>query len=125
MAPQSKLGRSSRLPAREVMILSIALGHPPLIESRCEELAETEFMGAGVSALRDALLAAPVDALISSTALGQWLTNAGHGPGLRTDFRRGRKDAELVVHSAGGGAFGRRSGLEAKLGLASPGWRVK
>ena len=69
LAPQSKLGRSARLPAREVMILSIALGHPALIESRCEELAETEFMGAGVSALRDALIAAPVDALISSAAL--------------------------------------------------------
>ena len=80
LAPQSKLGRSARLPAREVMILSIALGHPALIESRCEELAEIEFTGAGVSALRDALLAAPVDALISSTALGQWLNAAGHGP---------------------------------------------
>ena len=41
------------------MILSIALGHPALIESHCEELAATEFMGAGVSALRDALLARP------------------------------------------------------------------
>jgi DNA primase len=80
LAPQSKLGRSARLPAREVMILSIALSHPALIESRCEELAETEFIGAGVSALRDALLGAPVDTLISSTALAEWLTGAGHGP---------------------------------------------
>ena len=80
LAPQTKLGRKSRLPAREVMILSIALGHPALIESHCEELAATEFVGAGVGALRDALIAAPADALISSTALAEWLNGAGHGP---------------------------------------------
>ena len=101
---------SARLPAREIMILSIALGHPALIESHCEELAETEFTGAGVSALRDALLAAPADALISSTALAEWLNGAGRGPDARADFGLGRKDAELVVHAAGGGACGRRSG---------------
>ena len=79
LAPQSKLGRMARLPAREVMILSIALGHPALIESHCEELAATEFIGAGVSALRDALIAAPTEALISSTALADWLNGAGRG----------------------------------------------
>ena len=79
LAPQSKLGRSARLPAREAMILSIALNHPTLMESRCEELAETEFKGAGLSALRDALLAAPADALISPTALAEWLNGAGRG----------------------------------------------
>jgi DNA primase len=80
LAPQSKLGRKARLPAREIMILSIALGHPALIESHFEELAATEFMGAGVNALRDALLAAPGDALISATALAEWLNSAGRGP---------------------------------------------
>jgi DNA primase len=80
LAPQSKLGRSARLPAREVMILSIALGHPALIESRCEELAAIEFMGAGVNALRDALLSAPGDALTSSSSLAEWLNGAGHRP---------------------------------------------
>jgi DNA primase len=79
LAPQSKLGRKARLPAREIMILSIALGHPALIESHFEELAATEFMGAGVNALRDALLAAPPDALASSMALAEWLTGAGRG----------------------------------------------
>ena len=79
LAPQSKFGRKSRLPAREIMILSIALGHPTLIESHYEELAETEFAGAGVNALRDALLAAPAEALISSTALADWLNGAGRG----------------------------------------------
>ena len=123
LAPQSKLGRKARLPARETMILSIALGHPALIESHFEELAATEFMGAGVNALRDALLAAPADALISSTALAEWLKGAGRAR-LRTHFGAGRKDAELVVHAAGGCAFGRRSGLEAKLSLASAGGRV-
>jgi DNA primase len=80
LAPQSKLGRSARLPAREIMILSIALGHPALIEGHFEELAATEFMGAGVNALRDALLAAPADALMSSTTLAEWLNGAGRGP---------------------------------------------
>ena len=79
LAPQSKLGRKARVPAREIMILSIALGHPALIESHFEELAATEFIGAGVNALRDALLAAPADALISSTALAEWLNGAGRG----------------------------------------------
>ena len=79
LAPQSKFGRKSRLPAREIMILSIALGHPTLIESHYEELAETEFAGAGVTALRDALLAAPAEALISSAALADWLNGAGRG----------------------------------------------
>jgi DNA primase len=80
LAPQSKLGRKARLPAREIMILSIALGHPALIESHFEELAATEFIGAGVNALRDALLAAPADALLSSVALAEWLNGAGRGP---------------------------------------------
>ena len=80
LAPQRKLGRKARLPAREAMILSIALGHPALIESHCEELAATEFTGAGLSALRDALLAAPAEALMSSAALAEWLTGAGRGP---------------------------------------------
>ena len=80
LAPQSKLGRKARLPAREAMILSIALGHPALIESHCEELAATEFTGAGLSALRDALLAAPAEALMSSAALAEWLNGAGRGP---------------------------------------------
>ena len=80
LAPQSKLGRKARLPAREIMILAIALGHPALIESRCEELAATEFVGAGLGALRDALLAAPAEALDSSAALAEWLNGAGRGP---------------------------------------------
>jgi DNA primase len=79
LAPQSKLGRKARLPAREAMILSIALNHPALIESHCEELAATEFIGAGLSALRDALLAAPVEALVSSATLAEWLNRAGRG----------------------------------------------
>jgi DNA primase len=79
LAPQMKLGRKARTPAREIMILSIALSHPALIESHCEELAATEFMGAGLSALRDALIAAPSEALSASAALGQWLNGAGRG----------------------------------------------
>jgi DNA primase len=79
LAPQSKFARKARLPAREIMILSIALGHPALIESRCEELAAAEFTGAGLGALRDALLVAPAEALASSAALSEWLNGAGRG----------------------------------------------
>src|SRR5262249_6710564 len=79
LAPQAKLARKAPLPAREVMILSIALSHPALVENYCEELAATEFIGAGVSALRDALIAAPADALASSAALAEWLKGAGRG----------------------------------------------
>src|SRR6202034_1241295 len=32
LAPQMKLGRKARTPAREIMILSIELSHPALIE---------------------------------------------------------------------------------------------
>ncbi len=81
LAPQSKFGRKARLPAREIMILSIALGHPALIESHFEELATTEFVGVGLSAFRDALLAAPGEALVSSVALAEWLNGAGRGAG--------------------------------------------
>jgi DNA primase len=80
LAPQTKLARKAREPAREIMILSIALSHPALLETYCEELAATEFIGAGMSALRDALIAAPADALASSTALADWLNSAGRGP---------------------------------------------
>jgi DNA primase len=79
LAPQMKLARKARLPAREVVILSIALSHPELIESRCEELASAEFIGAGLESLRDALIAAPAEALGSSEALGQWLNGTGRG----------------------------------------------
>jgi DNA primase len=79
LAPQTKLARKARSPAREIMILAIALNHPALTESRCEELAAAEFVGAGLGALRDALLAAPAEALASSLALAEWLNGAGHG----------------------------------------------
>ena len=79
LPPQSKLARKARTPAREIMILAIALGHPALLERHCEELAATEFAGAGLGAFRDALLAAPAEALQSPAALGQWLTGAGRG----------------------------------------------
>ena len=79
LPPQSKLARKARAPAREIMILAIALGHPALLERHCEELAVIEFAGAGLGLFRDVLLAAPAEALQSPDALGQWLTGAGRG----------------------------------------------
>ncbi len=76
---ESKLARKARAPAREIMILAIALGHPALLERHCEELAAIEFAGAGLGLFRDVLLAAPAEALQSPDALGQWLTGAGRG----------------------------------------------
>ena len=79
LPPQSKLARKARTPAREIMILAIALGHPALLERYCEELAAMEFAGAGLGSFRDALIAAPAETLQSPDALGQWLTGAGRG----------------------------------------------
>ena len=53
---QDILARKARMPAREIMILAIALGHPALLEHHCEELAATEFAGLGLGPFRDALL---------------------------------------------------------------------
>ena len=113
------------MPAREIMILAIALGHPALLERHCEELAATEFAGAGLGPFRDALLAAPAEALQSPAALGQWLTGAGRGDERERILALGRQDAELVVHEAGSRALRRRSRIAAKPGLASAGGRVK
>jgi DNA primase len=77
LPPQNKLVRKARMPAREVMILALLLGHPPLLERRCEELAETEFAGVGLGAFRDLLLGAPTEALQSPEALTEWLNGAG------------------------------------------------
>ena len=77
--PRASSPARRALPAREIMILAIALGHPALLERHCEELAATEFAGAGLGAFRDALLAAPAEALQSPDALGRWLTGAGRG----------------------------------------------
>ncbi len=79
LPPQSKLGRKPRSPPREIMILAIALGHPSLLERRCEELAAAEFSGAGLGAFRDALLAAPAEALPRSATLAEWLDGLGRG----------------------------------------------
>ncbi|HXE26641.1 MAG TPA: DNA primase [Roseiarcus sp.] len=79
LAPQMKLARKARSPAREIMILAIALSHPELIESRCEDLAAAEFVGAGFAPLRDALIGAPAEALGSAPALAEWLNGAGRG----------------------------------------------
>jgi DNA primase len=77
LPPQSKLARIARDPAREIMILAIALGHPTLLEQHGEELAAMDFAGRGLAAFRDALVAAPPDALESPGALADALTAAG------------------------------------------------
>ena len=79
LAPQAKLARKAREPAREITILAVALGHPALMEAHCEELAALEFAGAKLAAFRDALLAAPADALQSAETLAATLAAGGHG----------------------------------------------
>ncbi len=74
---QGKLGRKAREPAREVMILAIALGHPSLLEAHWEELAGLDFAGKRLAAFRDALIATPADALQSPEALVEALSAAG------------------------------------------------
>ncbi|MBV9286666.1 MAG: DNA primase, partial [Hyphomicrobiales bacterium] len=74
-----KLARKAREPPREIVILAIALGHPALLEARWEELAALEFAGRRLAAFRDALMAAPPEALRSAAALGEALAAAGWG----------------------------------------------
>ena len=74
---QHKLGRKSREPAREVMILAIALGHPTLLEAHCEELVALDFSGKRFAAFRDALIAAPFEALQSTETLAEALKAGG------------------------------------------------
>ncbi len=74
---QHKLGRKSREPAREVMILAIALGHPTLLEPHWEELAALDFSGKRFAAFRDALIAAPSEALQSPETLAETLKTGG------------------------------------------------
>jgi DNA primase len=77
LAPQSKLGRKAREPARELMILAILMGHPSLLEAHWEELAALEFAGAKLAAFRDALIALPPEALQSPEALAEALERTG------------------------------------------------
>ncbi len=74
---QDKLVRKAREPAREIMILAIALGHPELLEAHWEELAEMEFAAKRLGAFRDALMAAPPEALQSPEALADALRASG------------------------------------------------
>ena len=89
LPPQSKLGRKARAPAREIMILAIALGHPALLERHCEELAAAEFAGAGLGAFRDALLAAPAEAL-AFVGGARWLA----------ERRRARAGSDRILAAA-------------------------
>ena len=82
-------------------------------------------MGAGVSALRDALLGAPVDALISSTALAEWLTGAGHGPARERILGLAAKMPNWWCMRPEAAPADADQVLKAKLGLASAGWCVR
>src|SRR5262249_5079073 len=79
LSPGTKLARRAREPAREIVILAIALCHPALLERHGEELAAVDFAGRGLAALRDALVAAPSEALQSPEALAETLQAAGKG----------------------------------------------
>ena len=59
------------------MILAIALGHPSLLEQHGEQLAAMDFAGRGLAAFRDALVAAPPEALESPGTLAEALAAAG------------------------------------------------
>ena len=122
---QDKLARRPREPAREIMILALALGHPSLLERHGEELAAIDFAGRGLAAFRDALVAAPPDALQSPEALAEALEGAGRAEERDAHSGVGGQDAQLVVPSRRGRDFGRRSCPAAKPGLASTGGVAK
>jgi DNA primase len=79
LPPQERLARRPREPAREIALLAIALGHPGLLEAHWEEFATLEFTASRLAAFRDALLAAPSEALDSAEALAEALRAAGRG----------------------------------------------
>jgi len=79
LPPQERLGRKAREPARETVILALLLNHPPLLEAHWEEVAALEFEGKRLASFRDALMAAPAEALVSADAIGEALREAGHG----------------------------------------------
>jgi DNA primase len=73
------VSRKPRESAREIVILAILAGHPGLLETHCEDLAALDFASSKLAAFRDALLAAPPDALRSSEALAEALHTSGQG----------------------------------------------
>ncbi len=79
LPPQERLARKAPEPAREIAILASALGHPALLEAHWEEFATLEFTAPKLAAFRDALLAAPPEALDSPEALAEALVAAGEG----------------------------------------------
>jgi DNA primase len=79
LPPQANLARKAKDPAREIAILAIALGHPALLEAHWEELASLEFSASRLATFRDALVAAPGEALQSPEALADALNAAGQG----------------------------------------------
>jgi DNA primase len=79
LPPPGGLARKPRDPAREIMILAIALGHPALIEAHWEELAALDFASARLARFRGALCALPPEALRSAEALAEALNVAGGG----------------------------------------------
>ena len=124
LAPQGKLGRKASAPPREIMILSIALGHPALIESHFEELAGGRIHRRGPERLARRADRRPGRGACFVRRAWPMAARGRARGGARADFGAGRQDAQLVVHAAGSCARGRGSGLEAKLGLASAGGRV-
>ncbi len=77
LPPQARLGRKAPVPAREITILAIALGHPALLEAHWEELAALDLSSAGLASFRDALASALPEALRSPEALAEALDAAG------------------------------------------------
>ena len=125
LPPQERLGRRPREPAREIAILAIALGHPTLLEANWEEFATLEFAAPKLAAFRDALLAAPSEALDSPESLAEALRAAGRGAECERILVRGGQDASLVVPARRGRADRRRARPQAEPGLASAGGRAK
>ena len=125
LPPQERLARRAREPAREIVILAIALGHPALLEAHWEELATLDFAAPRLAAFRDALIAQPAEALDSSEALAAGADRGRPRRRARAHSGRGREDPDLVVRARRGRADGRRACSAAEPGLASAGGRAK
>ena len=125
LPPQERLARRAREPAREIVILAIALGHPALLEAHWEELATLDFAASRLAAFRDALIAQPAEALEFVRGPGRGSDRGRSRRRARAHSGRGGEDPDMVVRARRGRADGRRARSAAEPGLASAGGRAK
>lgn len=78
--PPPRLAVRSRESAREIMILTILICHPALLETLWEDIAELEFVAPSLAELRSRLLDFESESYENAQTLAQAFAEAGRGP---------------------------------------------